>query len=59
MKSEHDVASWKARYIRHLVKRGLLKKEAYENYKAGVSCHDLSFLPEDAADDELSYWIND
>lgn len=59
MEDAYSIIKWKTRYIRQLIKRGLSKKGAEENYDAGISCHDFNFLPEDAANDELGYWTND
>ncbi len=47
---------WKACYINQLIKRGVNKEFAEETYSAGRDTHDFSCCPEDAADDELSYW---
>ena len=58
MTSEYEIVSWKARYIRQLIKRGWTKGEAEENWKAGISDFDYLSSPEDAADDELSYYDN-
>lgn len=53
-----NVLEWKKRYITQLIKLGLNKEEAEENYYSGYDgCNSDS--PEDAADDEISYWKAD
>ena len=48
--------AWKERYINQLIKRGLGKEFAKETYYAGYDDYDFLSDPEDAADEELSYW---
>jgi len=50
--------SWRERYIKQLIKRGLDSDFAVDTYNAGIP-HDQEFDPEDAANDELSYWTDD
>jgi len=51
---------WHKRYIAHLQKRGgLTRTEAEDTLKAGTGEHDYNDDPEDAANEEMSYWAND
>ena len=50
---------WKDRYIDRLVEMGLDRKSARNSYNAGIDSHDYDDSPEDAADDDASYWIQD
>jgi len=50
--------TWKTKYIRRLVNRGLSKGLALATYEAGYP-HDENFDAEDAADNEVSYWTDD
>ena len=57
--SNRNEIYWKVSYIRQLAKRGIEKGFAEETYEAGIDCHDFTDCPEDAADNELSYWTDD
>lgn len=51
---------WHKRYIERLVQRAKLTYgEAKDTLKAGMGEHDYDDDPEDAADEELSYWSSD
>jgi hypothetical protein len=49
---------WREAYIQRLVDRGVMHQEAVECYEAGDD-YDYASDPEDAADEELSYWSDD
>ena len=48
--------NWRVRYINRLIIRGISNEFAKETYEAGIDDHDFLSDPEDAADEELSYW---
>ena len=50
---------WKMLYIGKLVKRGMSREDAEENFWAGIDTFDFSSDPIDAADDELIYIMAD
>jgi hypothetical protein len=47
---------WKCRYIDRLMARGLDREMAEATAVAGQDDFDYEDSPEEAADDELSYW---
>ena len=49
-----DKKIWKLKYINRLIKFGLTKKQALENYRA-IDEIDLTIDPEIAVDEEISY----
>lgn len=49
-------AEWRQAYINRLMERGIDRELAEDTYDAGHDSHDLDDDPEDAADEELSYW---
>jgi hypothetical protein len=52
--------NWREQYITRLMQcGGLTRGEAADCYEAARGMHDFEFEPEDAADEELSYWTND
>jgi len=55
-----SIEEWRKAYIERLVSRGVDQKLAEETF-AGMSPddYDLDDCPEQAADDELSYWDDD
>jgi hypothetical protein len=58
MPTEADrLEAYKRLYVARMVARGLNQEEAAACFDAGDVDYDTS--PEDAADDELSYWDND
>lgn len=50
-------SEWKKIYISELIKSGLSKSEALENYRAGD--HDFDDSPIDQAEDLISYYIRE
>ena len=51
---------WKERYIARLVvKADFTYREAKDTLNAGMGEHDYDDNPEDAADEEMSYWTDD
>lgn len=50
---------WKLRYIKRMADRGIDPRDAALCCDAGASDHDYTSSPEDAADDEMSYWTDD
>lgn len=52
-------SEWKRKYKQRLIERGGVDtKFAEENYQGGLDMHEYDDSPEDAADTEMSYWIN-
>ena len=48
---------WKERYIKRLMDHYKFDREFAEDmFKAGEGDHDYSESPEDACDEEMSYW---
>ncbi len=54
-----DKDEWHGLYVVRLIERGLTVGEAIGTMTAGLKDHDYTYDPEDAADDELSYWTED
>lgn len=50
---------WHTRFMAQLMRRGLEKEEAEDTLAGNMGAHDYENSPEDAADDELSYWTDD
>jgi hypothetical protein len=52
-----DVNEWHERYKERLISVGLLtESEAQDSLEAGLGNYDYNDVPEDSADDEMSYW---
>lgn len=49
--------AYKRLYVGRMVARGIDERDAMACFEAGEVDYDIN--PEDAADDELSYWDND
>jgi len=49
--------AWMGRYVAQMVKRGIHPDDAWRSVRAGD--HDYTDSPEDAADEELTYWDDD
>jgi hypothetical protein len=54
-----DKDQWKARYVARMVACGVDAEGAVACFEAGSDDHDYDSNPEEAADDEMSYWEND
>lgn len=56
-KGMRDKKTWQWVFVARLIDHGKFSlKEAVDNLFAGMNTHDYDSNPEDAADDELSYW---
>lgn len=51
--------AWALRYVARFVERGVPLRFALESYRAAADDHDFDDDPEQAADDEMSYWDAD
>ncbi len=47
---------WHDRFVFRLVNKGLDQQEALDTLDGNMGDHDYEDSPEDAADEELSYW---
>jgi hypothetical protein len=55
-----DKEEWHERYMKHIqTKAALTRIQAKDTLNAGMGEYDYNDAPEDAADEELSYWTND
>lgn len=55
-----DTSEWHERYKERLVSVGMFtEKEAQDNIESGLGTFDYNDVPEDYADDEMSYWMSD
>lgn len=51
-----EEVAWHERYVSRMVANGVDRESAKEALQAGIGGYDYAYSPEDAADDEMSYW---
>lgn len=54
-----DQKKWHDKFVFQLVSRGLDQEEALDTLDGNMGDYDYESDPEDAADEELSYWTDD
>ena len=53
-----SISEWRKKYVDRLMEHGVWRELAEKSFEIGKGQHDYSYSPEDAADKEISYWID-
>lgn len=54
-----NMQQWKDLYVGRFVEKGVEREFGEATYEAGMGEHDYESDPVEAADEEMSYWIDD